>query len=402
MTDYLSSIDSISAIMNELESQDLTCLAPQQLAEVQEATLRAISSPEDFPPLSAAIVPGDEVAIALDGNLPDAKRVLAAVLGELKEAGAGEITVIVGNELAESDLAQLRDHLSPEIQLLQHHTRQRSSFRYLGPDVHGNPVYLNRWLVDADLVIPIVTRRVEASASGRPSDLTGVFPTFADADARRRHHVLKNQPETDQQQEMVDLDDDPEAMTGTAEEPAWLLGVQLIVMVTPNRQGRIAEVFCGSIEAARKTALASTDTELCDFVLATIEGESSQQTWLNVARAAEAATYHTKPGGTIVIWSDLCEATENATATNLINDEEGGAEESADEEDFPAWDETPVPFERLNTLSEDYQLILRSRLQTTSVEKSGLGYLETIDELQRLAMALPRRGMMRAAQFHAK
>ena len=239
MTDYLSSIDSISAIMNELESQDLTCLEPHHLAEVQEATLRAISSPEDFPPLSAAIVPGDEVTIALDVNLPDAKRVLAAVLGELKEAGAGEITVIVGNELAESDLAQLRDHLSPEIQLLQHHTRQRSSFRYLGPDVHGNPVYLNRWLVDADLVIPIVTRRVDAFGSGRPGDLTGVFPTFADADARRRHHTLKNQPETEQGQESVDLDNDPEAMTGTAEDPAWLLGVQLILMVTPNNQGRI-------------------------------------------------------------------------------------------------------------------------------------------------------------------
>jgi len=400
-TDYIRSIESICTIMNELNSHDVGCLGNPQLIEVQDETLGAISNPDDFPPLSAAIVPGDEVAIALDANLPDSRRALSAVIGELKEAGAGAITVVVGNEMIEAAMERLRDQLSPEVKVLPHHTRQRSSFRYLGPDVHGNPVYLNRWLVDADLVIPIVTRRVDAFGSGRPGDLTGVFPTFADADARRRHHTLKNHPETEQGQESVDLDNDLEAMTGTAEEPAWLLGVQLILMVTPNNQGRIAEIFCGSIEAARKNTLASSEAALCDFVLATIEGESSQQTWLNVARAAEAASYHTKPGGTIVIWSDLGELLEPVEPTSATDIPGNSSDEMSDEEYFPAWDETPVPFERLNTLCEDYQVILRSRLHADSVEKSGLGCLETANELQRLAMALPKRGMLRAAQFQA-
>ena len=106
-------------------------------------------------------------------------------------------------------------------------------------------------------------------------------------------------------------------------------------------------------------------------------------------------------GGTIVIWSDLGELLEPVEPTSTTDIPGNSSDEMSDEEDFPAWDETPVPFERLNTLCEDYQVILRSRLHADSVEKSGLGCLETANELQRLAMALPKRGMLRAAQFQA-
>ena len=42
-----------------------------------QATVSALNGPADFPPMTAAIVPGDHVAIALDPNTPEVCRILA-------------------------------------------------------------------------------------------------------------------------------------------------------------------------------------------------------------------------------------------------------------------------------------------------------------------------------------
>ena len=54
----------------------------------------------------------------------------------------------------------------------------------------------------------------------------------------------------------------------------------------------------------------------------------------------------------------------------------------------------------LESLSEDYRIIIRSRLPAEEVERSGLGTLETTEELTRLAMAFSKRGLLRCAHLH--
>ena len=70
--------------------------------------------------------------------------------------------------------------------------------------------------MDADFVLPIVAARPLAAAN----DATGIFPTFADSSSRHRHRLILPSSEATE-----------EGAFGDAEEPAWLLGVQLMVTV---------------------------------------------------------------------------------------------------------------------------------------------------------------------------
>jgi hypothetical protein len=100
-----------------------------------------------------------------------------------------------------------------------------------------------------------------------------------------------------------------------------------------------------------------------------------------------------------VVWSDITEEIASHGDADFVTDEPTADEQ--DSEDFTPWDEKAVPFDRIGSLSEDYQIIIRSQLSADSIERIGLGSIHTPDELKRLAMAFPKRGLLRAAQYHA-
>lgn len=394
--DFNQSVSAVVDVLKKLDAEDRTLLHEKQVIDIGSEIRSTLASPTDFPPLSAAIVSGDQVAIALDSSLPSVDRLLSTLVDELSANDCGKIDIVLGGESSDRERTELQSLLGERAELHLHQTTQRASFRYLGPDVEGDPVYINRWLVDADLVIPVATKRPLNHSKGSKSDVTGIYPTFTDAEARKRNHLSRTKADEDYPES---IEQDLEAMTGTAEEPAWLLGVQLIISVTPNQNGEIAEIDCGSIESQRRKMIEPSSADLCDFFTAFIDGNPSQHTWMNVARAAESAAEYTNPGGTIVIWSSVAEqTTESADLEAGLKEP---SEETGGEEDFEPWDEKLVPFERLEAICEDYQVILRSRLPIESVEKTGLGSIESPEEVERLAMAFPRRGFLRAAQYHA-
>ena len=396
-SDYEQSITSICRALESLKAESLTSLKPQENAEVSSAIKAAMESPIDFPPIGSAIVPGDRVALAIDPNLPSADRIITALIEVLERSGAGIIDLVIGTEATDENKSSLETLLGERGTVHLHQTHQRASFRYLGPDVGGDPVYLNRWLVDADLVIPVTTKRLSNSSIPQQSDLTGIYPTFADSEARHRQHLSRRKENMNTDIENPEFDS--EAMIGSAEEPAWLLGVQFLVSVVPNEKGRVSSVQCGSIDSMRKESeTGDLQASVYDFVTATIEGDASQHTWMNIARAAEAASVYTNRGGTIVIWSDVSETTALSTSENAHDDTDSPSQ--TNEEDFERWNEEEVPFVRLESISEDYQLILRSRLKSDEIEQHGLGSLNSTEELERLAMAFPKRGFLRSAQYH--
>ena len=183
-------------------------------------------------------------------------------------------------------------------------------------------------------------------------------------------------------------------MTGTAEEPAWLLGVQVVLSVACNQAGEIAGIQCSSLESLKSLPRKNHPSTTCDFVTAVLDGPDYHQNWKNVASAAQAAARCVSEGGTIVIWTNLSEENQ---FEGQATDEDSGIN---GDEDFQSWDESEVPFMLLESLSEDYRIIIRSRLPAEEVERSGLGTLETTEELTRLAMAFSKRGLLRCAHLH--
>ncbi len=97
----------------------------------------------DFPPLEQAIVPGDRVAIAVDANIPSIAKVVEGAIRALRQAGAGEIEIVVSDEASETTLESVtRIAGDRDRSLARHAVRKRECLRYLGADEEADPIYL--------------------------------------------------------------------------------------------------------------------------------------------------------------------------------------------------------------------------------------------------------------------
>jgi hypothetical protein len=68
----------------------------EPIRDVRTATAAALAQPLGFPPLGRAIVPGDKVVLALDGDVPRAAEIVAAAVEALVDGGvnASNITIL--------------------------------------------------------------------------------------------------------------------------------------------------------------------------------------------------------------------------------------------------------------------------------------------------------------------
>ena len=137
--------------------------------DVAAATKSAIESPLDFPPLRQAVVPGDHVVLALGPGVPQADEIVAAIVPTLLEAGVAPKTspcfaLPVEIESAQPDPgSRLPESIRDSVQSITHDPAHQDELGYLAADPQGAPIYLNRHLCDADLVIPIGCLRSEAT-----------------------------------------------------------------------------------------------------------------------------------------------------------------------------------------------------------------------------------------------
>jgi hypothetical protein len=358
---------------------------------VPKQTLCALEQPLDYPPLRSAVVPGDHVALAVDPNVPQVAEVLASAIEVIRQVEPARIDIVLGDESTDTTLASIRQSTGSSIQVTRHESSHRESLRYLGADQAADPIYLNRLLVDADFVLPIVAGRPLDSAC--PHDLTGVFPAFADSASRVRYRRQLGSPF----RVKPAVDD--------VAEPAWMLGVQLMVSVMASDRGLVGEIVAGSLQAIGQCLSSirsrSVPPPLAPLVIASLDGDAQQQSWCNAARAVAAASCYVRPGGTIVLWSEIA-VPPAGRLLNLASPDallEGDALDAAD--GFPAWDESTTPAQILASIAADHRVLIHCRLDDETIEATGLASIQDIDELSRLSRSFDSCGVLRAAQFAA-
>ena len=61
--------------------------------DVPKHTFNALQRPDDFPPINAALVSGDRVALAVDPNVPSVVEVIQGTMKALGQTEAGEIDI---------------------------------------------------------------------------------------------------------------------------------------------------------------------------------------------------------------------------------------------------------------------------------------------------------------------
>jgi len=275
------------------------------------AVAQALAEPLGYPPLAKCTTPGDRVALVLDRDLPQAPQIAAGVVRSLVAGGVEPdgITVLQtpGDvEVGSRELCRgLPADWQQRIAVITHDPADRGRMAYLAASESGEPIFLNRAITDADLVLPIgcASRPKEAGRFGIHSP---IYPTFSDQRTLERFRApdaLHSQgPQRKRLVRQVD-------------EVGWLLGVTFTVQAVPGPGGRILHLLAGEVGAVGRRsqelyhrAWSCTAPGQASLVLAAIEGDAAQQTWRHVGHSLEAAAALVEEGGAIALCCDLADA----------------------------------------------------------------------------------------------
>ncbi|TWT76765.1 hypothetical protein CA13_72640 [Planctomycetes bacterium CA13] len=363
-----------------------------QIVDIPAAVRVALRTPTDFPPLSAAIAPGDRVALAVDPNVPDIVEVVRGVLLEIDESEGDVVDIVLWDEATDVTVRLLEAEFENIAAVTRHDSHNRESLRYLGVDNESEPVYLNRLVVDADLVLPIVSARPWDAAAG--NELSGVYPILADSNTRIRHQVSLYQPQDKKK-------------ASNESHIGWMLGVQLMMAVAANEDGTAGAIFAGTPDAIRRSFDQPRQANdefppAAPLVIASIEGSDQQQTWGNLARAVAVAATHVAAGGTLLLWTQIKTPPSDRLVHRMNTDGEGiddGIENVESGDGFILWDDSLAIAKVMDRVGCEHRLLLHSKLDSEVVESLGIGAVESIAGLDRLTGSFESCGTMRAAQF---
>lgn len=367
------------------------------IAEVREAMRRALTEPLGFPPLAQATVPGDRIVIALGPGVPATGEIVAELVETLVEAGASPEQLTVLHTAADLPFARrdplsgLAEPLRSEVKVITHDPADRSALAYVAATEAGDPIYLNRAIFDADLVLPVGLLRGRSSL-GYSGPQSGLFPVFADDEAQRRFRSA----------EWCDSLKEGKKRTAESSEAAWLAGAVFLMQVVPGGSDKVLHVLAGA-----PAAVAERGEELfakawrfkapgrTDLVIAGLDGGSDQQTWENLARALAAGLPLVEEEGAIVLWTTLDDPPGPALGLLLdsaVDEEASRAIRKQRGADTIAAQEILVARQRV-------RVYLRSRLSDDLVVGLGMTPLADSADVGHLAEQFSRTTVIAHAQF---
>ena len=288
---------------------DCWSIRRQPLDDPAAATAAAVDSPLEFPSIKQAIVPGDRVVVAIGADVPCIRQVISGLLHVL-EAGAvapEDICLLSADEATHTQLQAALElgeqglgchKLHARLRVSRHQPDVREALGYLAADRQSRPLYFNRDLLDADVVIPVGVLR--CPDSWQYAGVHGaLYPAFCDT-ATCAAEASRNRL------------GDRQSILKSAGEAAWLIGTQFTVQILPGPGDSVLQVLAGECAAVEREG-----ERLCELawrhsirdrgqlVVATIEGAEESQTWDNVARAVFVAKQAAADAADIVLCTEL-------------------------------------------------------------------------------------------------
>jgi nickel-dependent lactate racemase len=339
------------------------------------AVIRALAEPLDYPPLAAATVPGDHVAIALDEAMPCAMEILQGAVEAFRQAGveADAITVVtVSDDACRLFREQYAGQMNAVPHFVVHDPEDESNLCPVGVTNRGEPLLVNRTIFDADIVLPIGVARVDDRGA-----YDTMFPRFSSLQTVERYQSPSQSGSAEHA-----------AQKREADEAGWLIGAPLSVRVVPGANESVAQVVAGEAQA-----VALRSQELCrrrwllhspqqvGLVIATITGGAPSQTWYNVGRALAAAEQLLGDGGAIALCTNLEEPPGESLSRLAGSGDLAKTERKIGldrgEHTWPAW--------HLVRALQRGPVYLLSQLAAETVEDMGLAPVADIGEIARLA-----------------
>ena len=358
-------------------------VARTPVSNAEEAVCGALREPIDFPSLDLMVLPDDEVAIALEPSLACAADLVSGTIGSLLNVGVPpELIQIVrtSGDQAVSDkqlLARLPNGVAERIRVVRHEPNNREALSFLGASKGDHPVYVNRTLCDASVVIPIGSHQSQ-DRFGCLGVHHSWFPTFADEETQSRF----TKSLTSRSEKKI------EKRKAECEEVAWMLGVQMLVQLVPAGNDQALRVLAGTPGAVWKLGHDLVESEWqvkvdrrASLVVAAIGGGPEQQTWENVVRAIDTALEAVEVDGTIAICCEL--KTKPGPALRRLAGAEDFAKADSDLQKKVSND--TLAASRLNHALQRARVYMLSRLEENDVEDLGIAYVSSPGEIAKLS-----------------
>jgi len=397
-------MNSLTSFEPRIGTRKLSLQLPESVSELRvsgtptdrsiaDLIANTLEDPIEFPPLALALIDDDHIAIAIEDGVPDANAIACAVTQYLVQHGTRQemITIVLG-----SDNQDWRDRLIEalrvqelgEVKVVKHEPTHHDSHGYIAASASADPIYIQRDLVEAEVVLPIYCIRTPDSPSA--SDKYGMSPSFADATTQHRWNLAW-------------LDDNKHHLhlqEKLSHEIGWLMGVQFAIAVVPACDGSIAAILGGSPDPVFQRAselIRPLDTsKSVEHALAVVfvEGDWTQQSWMNVARAAAHADMQLDANGSIVVCTDLKRVSDGIL--QLGSDE---ADDKLQRQLLGSDLEDAFAAAVLSAIRSKRSIYLMSQLKSNLVEGLGLAYIDSPLDIERLCREASSVCVMRSGQF---
>lgn len=362
--------------------------------DLAEAIDVAFCRPIGFTRLDQAIVSGDVVALAVDPATPSLVPVISEIAQWLVEHGTQPENlriVLAADGGAVEQLSQGLSRRGLKAALLECHDPDNSQqISYVAADEQAQPIYINRTLVDADVVLPVSC--IRSSQAVDYLGAFGIFPWFSNRETLGR--LLNYARLTDSEHRRINQ--------SQTQQAAWWLGLLMGIQVLPTAEDRVAGVLCGLLEEVQTSgqqmlSQSQSQSDQSDFdhelVIAVIDGQ--HQDWSHAARALHYAKQLCAQGGAIVLCTDIDQSIGPALS-RLSQIQHNPL--SIEMQLAGDWTHDSLAAGVILDACRDHHVYLVSRHRPDTVESLGMGVLSDASQLTSLVRQFPQALVVHSAQ----
>ena len=349
------------------------------IGTLKDAVHSSLEQSIHFPAFREIVFPEDTLAIAVGECIPRTAEILAMIIEYIQtytEVALEDITIVFANESTASVEAQLK-HLLDEfvystLTFEVHNPDIPEELAYLTATEEGEPIRLNKTLVDSDVVFPICSNLPD-SIFGYAGFFHDLFPLYTETETILRFRSYQNAA----------------SLKRDSMEAANMLGVQYVMKVTPANGDEIHNITAGDIFTLQNSVPAIADAiwghslSESDLSIGTLSGPYQHQTWDNLARALNTLAKSTASTGAIVICSELSGPLPAPLRLLASND----AHQKLSEQLKQQPDIDIQAAQEILRLRDEYHIYLLSNLSGDDVESIGLANIESPSQINNLVTA---------------
>jgi lactate racemase len=286
------------------------------VSSLQEAIITSLNNPIDSDPLFSSLKPGQKLTIVVPDKTRECllDRILPVLYDYMVQYGvsAEHITVLFANgthkKQSDRDTRELLgSFIWDTLRAEQHNAEDTDSLRYITTTSRGTPVYVNRLIVESDLVITVggIVHHYFAGFGGGPKLLVPGVAGYCTAQYNHSYTI----DETGAFH--------PGCRDGNLDtNPVYLDIVEAVrhipnvfsINVVINSLNEPCGFFSGDIISAHRegTSLVSSIFEVpireqADVVIVSPGGKPRDGTFIQSHKALHHASYAVKPGGAILM-----------------------------------------------------------------------------------------------------